>query len=43
VKLDSTLTLLPPKGRHEGFGLVGMMNWIYNWYDPRKDVDVGLI
>ena len=17
-----------------------MMNWIYNWYDPRKDVDV---
>jgi len=20
--------------------LFGMMNWIYNWYDPRKDVDV---
>jgi len=23
------------------FSLFGMMNWIYNWYDPRKDVDVG--
>ena len=22
------------------FSLFGMMNWIYNWYDPRKDVDV---
>jgi AcrR family transcriptional regulator len=22
------------------FLLFGMMNWIYNWYDPRKDVDV---
>jgi AcrR family transcriptional regulator len=23
------------------FSLFGMMNWIYNWYSPRKDVDVG--
>jgi AcrR family transcriptional regulator len=23
------------------FSLFGMMNWIYNWYNPRKDVDVG--
>ncbi|HKQ04999.1 MAG TPA: TetR/AcrR family transcriptional regulator [Blastocatellia bacterium] len=22
------------------FSLFGMMNWIYNWYSPRKDVDV---
>lgn len=22
------------------FSLFGMMNWIYNWYDSRKDVDV---
>jgi TetR/AcrR family transcriptional regulator, cholesterol catabolism regulator len=22
------------------FTLFGMMNWIYNWYNPRKDVDV---
>jgi AcrR family transcriptional regulator len=22
------------------FSLFGMMNWIYNWYDPRRDVDV---
>ena len=22
------------------FLLFGMMNWSYNWYDPRKDVDV---
>src|SRR5262245_15939289 len=22
------------------FSLFGMMNWIYNWYDARKDVDV---
>lgn len=22
------------------FSLFGMMNWIYNWYDPRKDLDV---
>ena len=22
------------------FLLFGMMNWIYNWYNPRKDVDV---
>jgi AcrR family transcriptional regulator len=22
------------------FSLFGMMNWIYNWYNPRKDVDV---
>lgn len=22
------------------FSLFGMMNWVYNWYDPRKDVDV---
>jgi AcrR family transcriptional regulator len=21
------------------FSLFGMMNWIYNWYNPRKDVD----
>jgi AcrR family transcriptional regulator len=26
------------------FSLFGMMNWIYNWYDPRKDVDLqGLV
>jgi AcrR family transcriptional regulator len=22
------------------FALFGMMNWIYNWYNPRKDVNV---
>jgi AcrR family transcriptional regulator len=22
------------------FSLFGMMNWIYNWYNPRKDVNV---
>jgi AcrR family transcriptional regulator len=22
------------------FSLFGMMNWIYNWYNPRKDVDI---
>jgi AcrR family transcriptional regulator len=22
------------------FSLFGMMNWIYNWYNPRKDLDV---
>jgi AcrR family transcriptional regulator len=22
------------------FSLFGMMNWIYNWYNPRRDVDV---
>jgi AcrR family transcriptional regulator len=22
------------------FSLFGMMNWIYNWYDPKRDVDV---
>ncbi len=22
------------------FSLFGMMNWIYNWYSPRKDLDV---
>jgi TetR/AcrR family transcriptional regulator, cholesterol catabolism regulator len=22
------------------FSLFGMMNWIYSWYNPRKDVDV---
>ena len=22
------------------FSLFGMMNWIYNWYDPKKDVNV---
>lgn len=22
------------------FSLFGMMNWIYNWYSPRRDVDV---
>ena len=22
------------------FSLFGMMNWIYNWYDPGKDVDL---
>ena len=21
------------------FSLFGMMNWIYNWYDPRRDID----
>lgn len=26
--------------RVAAFSLFGMMNWIYNWYDPRKDVDV---
>ena len=22
------------------FSLFGMMNWIYNWYDPKRDIDV---
>jgi hypothetical protein len=22
------------------FSLFGMMNWIYNWYNPRRDLDV---
>jgi AcrR family transcriptional regulator len=26
--------------RVASFSLFGMMNWISNWYDPRKDVDV---
>jgi AcrR family transcriptional regulator len=26
--------------RVAAFSLFGMMNWIYNWYDPKKDVDV---
>ena len=26
--------------RVAAFSLFGMMNWIYNWYDPRKDLDV---
>jgi AcrR family transcriptional regulator len=26
--------------RVAAFSLFGMMNWIYNWYNPRKDVDV---
>jgi AcrR family transcriptional regulator len=26
--------------RVAGFSLFGMMNWIYNWYNPKKDVDV---
>jgi len=25
------------------FSLFGMMNWIYNWYNPRKDVDVAAL
>jgi hypothetical protein len=25
------------------FSLFGMMNWIYNWYDSRKDVDVAAL
>ncbi len=25
------------------FSLFGMMNWIYNWYNPRKDVDVSAL
>lgn len=26
--------------RIAAFSLFGMMNWIYHWYNPRKDVDV---
>lgn len=26
--------------RVASFSLFGMMNWIYNWYNPRKDVNV---
>jgi AcrR family transcriptional regulator len=26
--------------RVAAFSLFGMMNWIYNWYNPKKDVDV---
>ena len=25
------------------YSLFGMMNWIYNWYNPLGDVDVGLL
>jgi AcrR family transcriptional regulator len=25
------------------FSLFGMMNWIYNWYNPRKDLDVAAL
>lgn len=26
--------------RVAAFSLFGMMNWIYNWYNPKKDLDV---
>lgn len=45
--LAATLTEIARQHRVEGldikvatFSLFGMMNWIYNWYNPRKDVDV---
>jgi AcrR family transcriptional regulator len=25
------------------FSLFGMMNWIYNWYDPKKDLNVAAL
>lgn len=30
----------PPDLRGATFSLFGMMNWIYNWYGPERDVDV---
>ena len=48
--VDMTMNLLDEIARVHGikgldiriatFSLFGMMNWIYNWYNPRKDVDV---
>jgi AcrR family transcriptional regulator len=48
--VDLTMKLLEEIARDYGvgdmdirvatFSLFGMMNWIYNWYNPRKDVDV---
>jgi AcrR family transcriptional regulator len=48
--VDLVMELLEEIARHRGvtaidlrvaaFSLFGMMNWIYNWYSPRKDVDV---
>jgi AcrR family transcriptional regulator len=48
--VDLVMNLLREIAREKGndqvdirvatFSLFGMMNWIYNWYDPRKDVDV---
>ena len=48
--VDLVMSLLTDIARQKGvdgvdirvatFSLFGMMNWIYNWYDPRKDVDV---
>jgi AcrR family transcriptional regulator len=29
--------------RIAAFSLFGMMNWIYNWYNPRKDLDVSAL
>lgn len=47
--VDMTMNLLAEIARRRGvegmdlrvatFSLFGMMNWIYNWYNPRKDVD----
>ncbi len=30
----------PTDGRVATFALFGMMNWIYTWYRPEKDVSV---
>ncbi len=48
--VDLAMSLITEIGRQFGaesvdvrvatFSLFGMMNWIYNWYNPRKDVDV---
>jgi TetR/AcrR family transcriptional regulator, cholesterol catabolism regulator len=29
--------------RVAAYSLFGMMNWIYNWYNPLGDIDVGLL
>jgi AcrR family transcriptional regulator len=51
--VDLVMDLMSEIGREYGvdnvdvrvatFSLFGMMNWIYNWYDPRKDLDVATL
>lgn len=37
---DAAPELVPVERSATAYALFGMMNWIYNWYDRRKDVDV---
>ena len=45
--VNQTLAELRPDGaldlRVSTFALFGMMNWLYNWYRPERDVPVGVL